>query len=45
MGHDLLGNLLSEFGRFDEARNASSAPSRSHRCWREATTIWSGVVP
>ena len=25
--------------------NASNAQSRSRRCWREATTIWSGAAP
>ncbi len=43
MAHDLLGNLLSELAGSRRPAIASSAPLRSRRCWREATTIWCGA--
>ncbi len=44
IAHDLLGNLLSSTAASMKPANASSARSRSRRCWQEATTTWSAAA-
>ena len=45
MAHDLLGNLLSELGRFDEAHDCFAQRDRDRAAdGRDPTTIWSGAA-